>query len=164
VPTSSTLHPWELGTFPPESLLPEWPGIPAAAVELGAYFSGPQSTVSFDVIDVTNSTFDSSVDAVARWLARSTAEEVTALERGMLEALVTDVLQFLDGQSQRDADLREDLAQVRAGVETIETQLRAPRPSREVLGWALSQVSAYAVGLASGVTLNHLPELMQLFH
>jgi hypothetical protein len=49
-------------------------------------------------------------------------------------------------------------------METLQTQIHAPRPSRKVIAWALDQVKAFPAGLASGVAASYLPMLVHAMH
>ena len=54
----------------------------------------------------------------------------------------------------------EDLSQLQAVADTLEVQFRAPRPSRRVLRWVVTQISAFPGGVLSGVAATYLPELV----
>jgi len=161
---------WEWGAFMPESMVAAWPGIRAAAVDLGNASHAPYSWHpggGHDIITIDPAEFDRSVSVIARWLATPLGDEITADEGQMLEVLIGDVRRLLEQQQPTNQDLRDDIAQVQAAVDTIQAQLKAPRPVRRFIGWALTQISGltvgYVSGLASGATLPYLPELLRAF-
>jgi hypothetical protein len=163
---------WEWGAFTPESMLTAWPGTRAAAVDLDNA-SRAQATwhpgEGYDVIVAgqAETDFDCSVSTIVRWLLFAREDEITADEGQMLEVLISDVRRLLEREPPTNGNLRDDIAQVQAAVDTIQAQLRAPRPVRRFIGWALAQISGlvvgYASGLASGATLPYLPELLRAF-
>lgn len=161
---------WERGAFMPESMLEAWPGIRAVAIDLGNSTHAPYSwhpDGGYDVIAIDPSELDRSVSAVARWLVGAQGDGITAGEGQRLEVLIREVQRLLEGALPTTEELRDDIAQVQAAVDTIQAQLKAPRPIRRIVGWALTQVSGLAVGYVAGVassaTLPHLPELLRAF-
>ena len=145
-------------------------GIRAAAVDLGDASHAPYSWHpggGHDIITIDPAEFDRSVNVIARWLASAQGDDITADEGQMLEVLIGEVQKFLERPQPTNQDLRDDLAQVQAAVDTIQAQLKAPRPVRRFIGWALTQISGFAVGyvsgVASGATLPYLPELLRAF-
>jgi hypothetical protein len=139
-------------------------GVPCAVVDLG-----PSSVVylahtrSVPLLELGPLDEEGRIAAIARWLAGVVSAGVSEDEHRKLEALVLVVQQLIDQLRPVTDELRRDVAQVKAAVETIQLQLRAPRPGRRVLAWALSQISGLAVGLASGVALPYLEELVRAF-
>jgi hypothetical protein len=140
---------WELGWFTVGAMIATWPGIPAAALDFGRYDEPPGD--NGEILDQVGMNFDERVGVIARWLASTREAEVTAGEREMLEVLLDRVQRVLDNQTETN----ESVAQVQAATDTIQAQLRAPSPSRRVLGWAVSQISTYAVGVASDAALRN---------
>ena len=90
----------------------------------------------FDVLCLGTLTRDVQVVEVARWLGRSVFENVTIDEHRMLSSAP---VQSTRQQFALREEIRLNMAQVQAALSTIEIQLRAPKPSRRVLKWALSR-------------------------
>lgn len=159
-----------MGAFSPESLVTAWPGVRAGAVDLGNSSHAPYSwhpEGGHDILTVDPVDFGRSVDVIARWLATEPGpqNEISVGERQMLEVLVGEVYKFIEAQTTpTNQDLRDDIAQIQAAVDSLQAQLRAPRPARRLVNWALRQIGAYTMGLASGATLQYLPELLRAFH
>lgn len=101
-----------------------------------------------------------SVAQIAAWLARNASDTLTVREREMIEVVVGDIRRLHDD----GRFLREDhglVAELLAAIETLEAQLRSPRPHRKILGYAFSQVPGFVFGALSGTAGNYLTMLMQ---
>ena len=149
---------WELGVTLAEPFLRAWSGVPSAALNHGRFDVPPGN--NGEILDLIGMDVDECIGVIARWLARTREAEVSLSERQMLEVLVDNVQRVLDEQTKTN----DSIAQVQAATDTIQAQLRAASPSRRVLGWAVSQISAYSMGLLSGASLPYLTELLHAFH
>ena len=67
-----------------------------------------------------------------------------------LEILIQQLRNVLDNRM-FPAEDPDDVAQALAAVETMEAQIKAPRPARIVLKWAASQIPGFLVGLLSNI-------------
>jgi hypothetical protein len=103
----------------------------------------------------------SAVAEVARWLTRVTNIGLSQREREMVEVIVREIKQADEDGRLDDLD-PEDRAQTVVAADTAAAQLRAPRPSRRIVGLALAQIPPYVVGVMSGVSANYLPELIRM--
>ncbi len=103
------------------------------------------------------------VDTVAQWLADHVvkASVFTVEERRMLEVVFRSIRESLEEERLKLDP--EDAAQVLGALDTADTQLRLPRPSRRVMQWALSQISGFPAGMLSGMAANYLPQLLHHF-
>jgi hypothetical protein len=98
-------------------------------------------------------------NSLAEWLGRHLDLGVTLDERKMLEVVLSAVRRFLEDGAGSVGP--EDLAQIQAAADTIDAQLRAPRPARGVLLWAVGWLSKpYPAGLVTGVAATYLVELI----
>ena len=88
---------------------------------------------------------------------------ISAEEHRMLEVLVGAIQSAVDENAGIDS-LHDEVAQLQAAMETLQSQIHAPRPSRKVIAWALDQVKAFPAGLASGVAASYLPMLVHAMH
>jgi hypothetical protein len=108
---------------------------------------------------VSIETPESAVAEVARWLARVTDVGLSQRDREMIEVVVREV-RAADDDGRLDRIAPDHRAQALAAVDTVAAQLRAPRPSRRIVASALAQIPSYVVGVVSGMTANHLPDLI----
>jgi len=156
--------------FDPSALIKAWPGVRAAVVTLGVgiaqspfgYLNTEYDEITLDVSDTSRA-----VDVITRWLEHLRGAGISHEERRQLEVLVGEVQKLVLAQNPTSYELHDEIAQVQAAVDTIQAQLKAPRPARRVISWALSQFAAFAVGYAAGIasetTLPHLQELARTF-
>jgi hypothetical protein len=86
----------------------------------------------------------------------------TVDECRMLEVVVDAVRLVIEEQPTTASP--EDIAQIQAAVDTIQAQLRAPRPSRGAVGWALDQIRTFPGGVLSGAAATYLPTLLHTIH
>jgi hypothetical protein len=108
---------------------------------------------------VSIETPESAVAEVTRWLSRVTDVGLSQRDREMIEVVVREV-RTADDDGRLDRVAPEDRAQAMAAIDTVAAQLRAPRPSRRIVAAALAQIPGYVVGVVSGMTANHLPDLV----
>jgi hypothetical protein len=151
----------------PMKVVANWPGIPAAIVTMGRGIAlSPYTTrhVDYDELVLDVSDVNGAVLVVLEWLETFVVIGVTPTEHRQFEALISSLMRAIDTQEGTIRELRDELAQLRAAAETIQVQLRAPRPGRRVLGWALGQINQIPAGLLVGLELPHLQELLHAFH
>jgi hypothetical protein len=125
----------------PYAIPPDWPGEPVRGA--GIYYletTDPQLAVS----------------RIAEWLDGELRPVLTARERQKLEVVVAALYDALENRSHQ----LNDPPQLQAAADTIQAQLRATRPSRKVLAWALEQVQHIPVGLITGLALPYLQDLL----
>lgn len=126
---------------------PYWETAPRLSVGIRARPGLTHHIGMEDFLDLRQMDDAEAVSAIAAWLRKRAVENV---DRQKLEVLIRDLRRILDSHEFRDKD-PEDVAQAQAAVETMETQLRAPRPSRKVLSWAIRQVPPFMLGFLSNV-------------
>jgi|ERR1700688_357297 len=120
---------------------------------------GPQP----DSLRVSASNFNESARQIAEWLGSRIRVEVTLKERHMLEVVLKAVRDVQDTHAGVHED-PEEIAQVQAAADTIEIHLKAPKPSRGALAWAVTWLSKpYPAGIITGVAATYLVELMNHF-
>jgi len=152
--------------FAPSSVAPlptEWPDTPTAIVEFEGQYGvlRLQHPLEMDEIQIVQDERDGDVRAIAeirKWLTRH-VDGVSQQERQMLEVVAGLVIATVD----RGDVIGELAAQFRSAAETIETQLRTPKPSRRVLSWAIGQLKQFPIGFLSGAAATYLPILMNHF-
>jgi|GEM_PF-2868142 len=152
-----------------QNAVPDWmlrPGTPAAYVviyanetELNAFLPLPAQAPTPTLLKVSAVHHDDAVDTIAAWL-EGVVIGVTIEQREMLEVVVTAVRRLLDDDTFSNEYAQDDIAQAEGACETIETQLRVPRPSRRVLKWALGQLNQFPGGVLSGAAVQYLPALL----
>jgi len=113
-----------------------------------------------DSLDVSLLDANHAARLIAEWL-RSQIAGLTADERKKIEVVVKDVLRNIERGTYDDKDPAE-VAQAQAAVDTVSVQLRAPRPSRRIVRWALGQLPGFVLGSLSGVSGNYLTELLHV--
>lgn len=137
------------------------PGVPTAEIRMlenGDDDRPPRSGV--DVLRTSITDPESAMRTIGDWLtAKEIGRGLTGRERQMIEVIVQEVTAALEADQFRIED-REEVAQLQAAIDTTAAQLRAPRPSRRVVRWALGQIPGFAVGMLSSVSSNYLTVLL----
>ena len=143
------------------------PNIPAAYVvifmreiETRSLLPLPLDAPIPTLLSVSGLHYDEAVATIAAWLEGAVLG-VTQEHRQMLEVLINAVEYLLDDETFRRNHSPDDVAQAKAACDTIAAHLRAPRPSRRVLRWAVGQLNQFPAGFLSGLALEYLPNLMR---
>ena len=58
----------------------------------------------------------------------------------------------------------ETAATLKAAIDTMHAQVRAPRPDRRIVGRTIATIATFAGGLVTGVAGNYLTDLVKAFH
>jgi len=158
---------WEgrYDTGDPEAFVRQ--GIPVVRVVVSDDPPGPPTRAILTVtgqpqadrLKVSPTDFMASARQIAKWLGTKIKVEVTLEERHMLEVVLKAAQDVLDSDGASSAD-PEDVAQAYVATETIAAQLRAPRPSRRVLSWAVGQLATFPAGLITGIAAPYIVELI----
>jgi len=90
------------------------------------------------------------VKFIVDWLRDIPVAPLSLNERTQLEKLIGELTRLLSTTEFRNED-PDDVAQVQAAVDTMAAQLKAPRASRGVLRWAVSQIPGFMLGLLSNM-------------
>jgi hypothetical protein len=142
---------------------PMWPP-PTVQVTIRADGSAPvypPLAPTHDSITVNATDVEGGVRSIADWLHRHLEIGLDTDERKRVEVVVREVLHNIHRGAYDDKD-PDEVAQAQAAVETVNAQLRAPRPSRRIVGWALGQLPGFVLGSLSGVSGNYLTELLKM--
>ena len=102
---------------------------------------------------------DAAVSTLARWLRSNVGVDLTTRERAQLEVVVGEIQRLLDS-GRFDREDIDEVAMAQAAVDTIQAQLKAPRPSRNIIRWGLSQIPGFMIGALAGVAGNYLTSLL----
>jgi len=129
--------------------------VPGAPIPLGLTY---ERRLTF--FDFGRASDDEIIASLALWL-RKAIDSADFFDRELLELLIGDLRQVLDHQ-EFPHENPEDIAQVWASVETMEIQLRAPRPAKSVLRWAASQIPGFIIGVLSSVANDALTHFVHL--
>lgn len=150
---------FEADTFRPA---PSWrPIVPTLGIRTGRMSDSPaRIPPGADFLDATIISDARAIDEIAEWL-RTHIPALLQKDRIQLEILVQQVRSILDNHEFPSED-PDDVAQSLAAVETMEAQIKAPRPSRIVLKWAASQLPGFVVGLLSNIGNDALTHFIHL--
>lgn len=137
------------------------PGVPTAEIRMleNGQNNAPAPT-GVDVLRTTIADGHEAIRIIAGWLRdREVAQRPSERERELIEVVIGELRKALDSGhfAGEDAD---DVAQTQAAVDTLDAQLKAPRPSRRVLKWALLQLPPFAVGILSSTASNYLQMML----
>lgn len=145
-------------------LEPSPPEVPVAQVSINVGGRGLGALIPTDdgedLLMLSAQDQDAAVAKIASWLRGHVDIGLTDYERQCLEAVVMAVTRWLQDATLDDYPA-EEVAQAQAAVDTVAVQLRAPRPSRRILAWALGQIPGFVVGALSGAAGNYLTMLSQ---
>ncbi len=87
---------------------------------------------------------------------------VTIDERKGIEVILGDLWRYIADGALGLSD--EDVAQLQAVVDTLRAQSVAPRPSRKVIAWTLTDLNQFFLGMLSNEAVNHLGQLLHVMH
>jgi hypothetical protein len=141
---------------------PRW-SVPTVQVTIGMHervSAEPAPIRQHDSLAVSALDRAGAVATIAAWLRAHVEVGVSTEERRKLEAVVREVIRQIERGAYAD-QAREDVAQAQAAADTVNAQLRAPRPSRRILAWALGQLPTFVMGNMTGITGNYLYDLLR---
>lgn len=150
----------------PDALTP--PDTPVAVVEFlpGAIGAPPMPDIEvkpdhigYSLLRLSRSFPDSAISTIARWLRSNVGTGLTTEERIKLEVVIGEI-QRLFGSGVFDREDKDEIAMVQTALDTLQAQLRAPRPSRNIIRWGLGQFPGFAIGSLAGVAGNYLTSLL----
>jgi len=113
-----------------------------------------------DVLRTSIAEEPEAVRAIGAWLrANDVGQHLTGPERQMIEVIVQEVTAAM-ATNRFEREDPEELAQLQAALDTAAAQLRAPRSSRSVVGWAMGQIPGFVLGMLSSTASNYLTLLI----
>jgi len=136
---------------------------PVALIDFGPKFfkdEAPPGVFNPTFLRLKESDIDAGIEKLAAWLLSITELGISVQQRRMIEVVLDQVRRLLEDDRFCDANGAEQVAQAQGAHDTAAAQLRTPKPSRRVLSWALSQLSAFPGGLLTGLAAQYLPMLI----